>query len=268
MTKVDFTGKRRKRLNVFECNFCKKTFEKKWGREYNFCSKSCIGKSCDNAKLTAAKIRSITADPEKHRQRAIDAAARPEVFAKNLLTLSRIHSDPVLMKRQKAGTARALKRPEVRAKLSQSQLIAQNKPETNAKRHLTAKANGSYGKSKAEDGFAIWLQSLYCCERQKIVNGWAIDFYLTDLDIYIQFDGVYWHGLIPFNTLTKQGKYITKVKARDEEQKEWFAKRDMRLVRITDKQFAAMDHMEKDKWNSENLAIFTPASSELGFCWV
>lgn len=64
-------------------------------------------------------------------------------------------------------------------------------------------------------------------ETQKHVNGWFIDGHVKDVNIYVQFDGVYWHS---------RADAI----ARDVEQNEWFAKNGFKLVRITDREYSAV----------------------------
>jgi len=78
--------------------------------------------------------------------------------------------------------------------------------------------------------------------RQKRVHKWPIDIHIEQFDIYVQFDGVYWHGL---------DRPIEKIKAskkprdigiyqkwmNDQEQNEWFKEHNVKLFRITDVQF-------------------------------
>lgn len=113
------------------------------------------------------------------------------------------------------------------------------------KRHETMKRNQSYSKSSIEDEFFNELCARYekhDVNRQVEVNGWSIDFYIKSIDTYIQFDGVYWHGLDrPIERIveyrTPQEKAIHKTYLRDQEQVQWFADNGLRLVRITDSQF-------------------------------
>ena len=65
------------------------------------------------------------------------------------------------------------------------------------KAHQTMKKNRSYRKSRTEDAFytllcVIFGDSSVC--RQVTVDMSLIDFYITTMDTYIQFDGTYWHG--------------------------------------------------------------------------
>lgn len=112
------------------------------------------------------------------------------------------------------------------------------------KRHQTMKLNGTYRKSKAEDAFYQILLSAFSfddVERCHIANGWEIDFYIRSLDAFIQFDGVYWHGLDrTFEQLScsmyPRDKVIMGTVERDRRQEEWFKQNNKNLLRFTDKQ--------------------------------
>lgn len=111
--------------------------------------------------------------------------------------------------------------------------------------HLTMKRNGSYGKSKIEDEFYNFLCESYGfenVERQVRVNDWNIDFYVKSIKTFVQFDGVYWHGLNREIKLIKESnnsrdKVIYKTHLRDKEQDIWFKENGLKLIRITDKEF-------------------------------
>jgi hypothetical protein len=73
-------------------------------------------------------------------------------------------------------------------------------------------------------------------DHQKRYNNWMIDFYSPKYDLYIQLDGVFWHGLANYKEGffdTKIGQTILKTKAKDELQD----KTIRNLIRITDIQF-------------------------------
>jgi hypothetical protein len=70
---------------------------------------------------------------------------------------------------------------------------------------------------------------------------WCIDFYITSIDVWIQVDGVYWHGLdrdieLVKSSQNKQGQAIYKKWLSDRAQDAWFAENNMKLVRFTDVQ--------------------------------
>lgn len=111
------------------------------------------------------------------------------------------------------------------------------------KAHATMKKNDSYARSLPEDRFYVALCEQYeNVHRQVTVNGWPIDFYIEDLDLYVQFDGVYWHGLDrPLSEIAKhktpRDVIIHRKHKTDREQDSWFAQHGLKLVRVTDKQF-------------------------------
>jgi hypothetical protein len=119
--------------------------------------------------------------------------------------------------------------------------------QTSQKRHETKKKNGTYLKSKIEDELYVLLKNIYSTvERQLIINGWNIDFYINNIDVYLQFDGVYWHGLdrkIEEIKLfkNKQDKVIYSTYCRDKLQNAYFKTNNLKLIRLTDKQFSSMN---------------------------
>jgi hypothetical protein len=125
--------------------------------------------------------------------------------------------------------------------------------EIKTKKHHTMKKNRSHGKSKVEDNVYEILVRLYginSVERQSLVNGWAIDFFIKPIDTYLQVDGVYWHGLDRDLEAIRasdayRDKYILKVIQKDKEQNKWFAKNNVRLVRITDLQLKSKNIQEE-----------------------
>ncbi len=78
--------------------------------------------------------------------------------------------------------------------------------------------------------------------RQKWVNGWPIDAYVPSIDTYVQFDGVYWHGLdrdieIIKASIKPRDKAIYQKWLTDRKQCEWFKEHNLKLIRITDIEF-------------------------------
>ncbi len=99
--------------------------------------------------------------------------------------------------------------------------------------------------SKAEARFGELLRVQFGeVKHQKCVNGWPIDFYIASIDTYVQFDGVYWHGLdrpieaIRASKLVRD-QAIAKKWDTDRKQDAWFAANGKRLVRVTDLAFRA-----------------------------
>lgn len=97
--------------------------------------------------------------------------------------------------------------------------------------------------SKAEAQFGDLLRKHFdAVKHQKWINGWPIDFYIPSLDTYVQFDGVYWHGLDrPIEIIRASSKIrdraIVQKWETDRVQDAWFAEAGIRLIRVTDIQF-------------------------------
>jgi len=151
------------------------------------------------------------------------------------------------------GTEQSLQSHEVRNKIKQANLEkygVENPFQSNEikakfdyvemsrKRHQTKKKNGTYGKSKAEDKIYDLLCEYFKKEnvkRQVLLNSWNIDFKVKNT--FIQFDGVYYHGLNRDLLEIKKFKTsidrtIYKTYLRDQEQNKWFKERDINLIRI------------------------------------
>lgn len=113
------------------------------------------------------------------------------------------------------------------------------------KAHETMKREGTYGKSVAEDHFYEALCCVYGAndvERQIDMNGWSIDFHVVSIDTYVQFDGVYWHGLDrPIEAVrecvSSRDGIIARTWEIDREQERWFREHRLRLVRVTDEEY-------------------------------
>lgn len=108
------------------------------------------------------------------------------------------------------------------------------------KKHLPRKQNGTYGMSYAEGRFYTFLCDQYSSEgieRQVVVNGWSIDFYVKPTKTWVQFDGVYWHGLMyEYGALTLAQRVVYD---KDRTQDRWFLACSLKLVRVTDKELTA-----------------------------
>lgn len=66
---------------------------------------------------------------------------------------------------------------------------------------------------------------------------WLIDAYVKSLKTYVELDGEFWHGLDkPYEKLHSNGKAAYD---RDRRRDAWFEANNLKLVRITDKEFLA-----------------------------
>lgn len=131
------------------------------------------------------------------------------------------------------------------------------------KAHLTKKKNGVYQRqsSNTEDRlFELLCETYGPCNvlRHIEVNGWVIDMFIKSKEIYIQVDGVYWHGLDrPLEMLQNSSCLmdisILGTHARDLKQNDWFKAQQLQLVRVTDLAVADMtidDVRVLRGWNS------------------
>lgn len=162
----------------------------------------------------------------EHRELCTQARVQPDVVAKQQATVL-----------ARFGVKSVLSLPEVH--------FLANTPEKCRQRHETMKRNGSYFNSKSEDAFYEWLVLQFGnVERQVVVNKWPIDFYVKSIDTYVQFDGEYWHGLDRsleeiMRFKTPRDRTILLKYQIDRRQDEWFHKNNLKLIRVTDKQFKA-----------------------------
>ena len=140
---------------------------------------------------------------------------------------------------ERYGTVNPMNAPSITATYDQDAM--------HVKRLNTMKRNGTIGRrtSMPEQAFHQSLIDKFGSEHVDVqikVPGrrWAIDFYVRPINTWIQVDGVYWHGLDrPIKEIakhkTKQDVQIHKKWLDDRVQDAWFAEREMRLIRVTDK---------------------------------
>lgn len=98
--------------------------------------------------------------------------------------------------------------------------IKSKSKETYRKAWETMKEKGNFRKSKEEDAFFNYLITEIdkTTQRQVFHKGFYMDFYLPKYNVYVQYDGDYWHGLLHTEEeliKTKQGKVILETKKRD-----------------------------------------------------
>lgn len=221
-----------KRICVLECNNCGNSFEKRWtneefsSRELHFCSSDCrvvsTRKSGILGKKTAEKFLA------KFGSAAIFSSQYFKEKAKETLV-------------EKYGVENVLLLPEIR-KIAMERAWS---PAAKNKRFLTNQSKFGTNMSivglhvsKPELHFKKLLLMHYIVESQTPVNGWPIDLYLPQLDLYIQIDGDYWHGK-NIDNLRAEGRRYNKIIRqiwRDKEQNIFFKQNNLRLIRISDKE--------------------------------
>lgn len=121
-----------------------------------------------------------------------------------------------------------------------------SRPEVKEKMYITAKKNNSFGKSNIETELYQILKTAFGdVERHIAVNELVVDFYIKSLDIYLQLDGEYWHGIdrdldVIKSSMVPRDQAIYKTYLRDVNQNNWFKNNGLVLLRITDKHMKNM----------------------------
>lgn len=233
----DVTSKRERRLKPIEslkprriaiclCDVCKSEFQisdhvsEKSQRKHHFCSMRC---RCVAQKQDGVLYKSHAFIRSDVLEKSLKASHTPEAEKKRSESLRNYHAN----------------------KPSDWQNPG-NSVEACAKRHQTMKRNGTYQKSLPEDALYVYLcekHGYQNVERNAWVNDrWPIDFYIKDIDTYVQLDGVYWHGLNrPIEIIAayknKRDIVIHRKWMTDREQDRWFVEQGMKLVRLTDLEF-------------------------------
>jgi hypothetical protein len=113
---------------------------------------------------------------------------------------------------------------------------------------MRSNAAGQEWMSKPERGFRYVLEQKFGREdvmvQQLIKRKWSIDFYVMSINVYVQFDGVYWHGLDRSIEVIKASTQprdmsIYKKWVKDRELDAYAIKNGMTLIRVTDIEFKA-----------------------------
>ena len=229
------------RVGLFKCDQCGTEYEVDdrlnyvLSKAHHFCTRKCQGLArrsggCLNYIYDMAWIAEDRPETvEKIKQTKLEkygplgSDARKEIAAKSLQTKFKLYG------------GNTWDSPILRGKLDY--------PEMARKRHETMKASGAYKTSKEEDEFFEFLQQFGRVERGVVVNKvWPIDFYLPDKEVYVQFDGVYWHGLDrPLKVIaehrTARDVVIHKKWQTDREQERWFREAGKTLIRVPSTSF-------------------------------
>jgi len=117
---------------------------------------------------------------------------------------------------------------------------------------ITKIKNGTCSKSKPEEKLYILLINKFGennVVRQFFILKQWVDFYIKNIDLYIQVDGVYWHGLNRDikdikKGKTSQDKKIYKQILRDKKLNQYMIDNNLNLVRITDEQLKVFSDEE------------------------
>lgn len=118
------------------------------------------------------------------------------------------------------------------------------------KRFSSLKKNGTIRISKKEYEFKnLLMEEFDKVVHQVFLQGFSIDFYIEDIETYVQFDGVYWHGLDrPISTISSSSKRIDKIIyskwANDRKLDDLCSRLMIKLYRVTDVDFATKSREE------------------------
>jgi len=125
----------------------------------------------------------------------------------------------------KYGVDNPAKSSEVKEKIKQTCIkrygveYSLQSSEVREKGYETSKKNNSFSKSKEEESFLKYLKIFddkLIPHVKHPVLGHNIDYYLPTLDLWVQYDGVYWHGKEKRKNLSKRARKIEKTVVRDE----------------------------------------------------
>jgi len=244
------------------CDFCQSIFERKYSKarrtrdlEFHFCSRECCASASKVGDIIHAKKRKRCLDQHGVEHTSILLA----VQAKQKATMierwgveHNIHlsgavdtfvSASMTYEAKEKRQATTLERYGVKC-FFQTKAIRQHNSmwvsseEFKDKVKLAKTESGL--SSKAENCFGVWLRESFPTsniEEQVVINKWIIDFQIDD--VYVNFDGVYWHGLDrPIEEIAKfrniRDKRIYHGYFDDRFQDEWFKRQGLTLVRVTD----------------------------------
>jgi very-short-patch-repair endonuclease len=228
-------SRKTKRVIVYQCDQCQKIYEGKYQKKYmsdrkfHLCSKQCLADSRRNGGV--AVEHQLQSRDMKLWQSRVKQTLQDRYGVDNPSSLDWVKQKKIETYRLHYGVDHPQKNPEV----------SKRSIETYAKRYHNrwiSKPEKKFGELLIEEFGSdnVKLQKL-------IERKWSVDFYITSIDIYIQFDGVYWHGLDrPIDEIRQSTKVrdtvIYKKWVKDRELDVYMIDRGLKLVRITDVQFS------------------------------
>lgn len=264
VVKIDyFKVSPKKRIKcICDHSKCKKEFHIKYKetnlkKERTFCSKKC--KAFEDFKPGGILHENLFSKENRKKARQSNLISGKETYKKVSKTIM-----------ERYGVDNISKLPEIQLKKEETNLKNFNvrypaqDPKVLKRMYETAKKNNSKaGISMIEEKFLAVLKEIYHednVESQYYINGWRIDFYIKTLDIYVQFDGIYWHGLNEKllektkNRNHERYKSILNHMKIDAKQNIWFKENNKKLIRITDEEFKSYHVLSiKNKDLQENV---------------
>ncbi len=126
-----------------------------------------------------------------------------------------------------------------------------NSKEALIKRHETMKRNHSFRNSIPEELLYQYLFSKYPgTRRQEPVERWAIDFYIPEIETFVNVNGTYWHGkdksdLELMFSPNPRDAVILSTKHRDQKRREWFSTRGLRFIELWENEVKDTSKLEE-----------------------
>jgi hypothetical protein len=229
---------------IYECDFCHVIYElkelrkaKKGRIRFSFCSDTCKFSSRKKGqKLCQQMVQS--AKENNLVKYGVDNPMKLEEFQQK-------HRQTFV---EKYGVESPLQVPEFKKKRDDTHRENHGTehtfrvPEFLDARNKTWRATQRvFGPSKPELRFLEILKNNFKeVVHQRWIHKWPIDYYIADNETYVQFDGVYWHGIDKtleelLENPCRRNETIYEHKIRDQIQDEWFKNHNLRLVRVTDR---------------------------------
>lgn len=222
-----------KRVIIYKCDQCSKLYEGKYqksyltNRKFHLCSNECVGLSRKHGGV-ACEFQLQSRNMELW-QSNVKQTLQNRYGVTNPSSLDWVKQKKVATFQQHYGVDNPQQCPEIKRR--------------------TIETYASHGRnwiSKPEKKFGELLIEEFGHDNVKIQRlierKWSIDFYITSLDTYVQFDGVYWHGLDrPIDEIRsssgKRDQAIYGKWLKDRELDDYAIKNNMRLIRVTDAEF-------------------------------
>jgi hypothetical protein len=274
---------------ILQCDFCNKIFElcglgkKRILSRNNFCCKECADQSKKPGGISHKKFRNtniekygVTAPAKnetirnKMKKTNLEkygcecSFGNEQVQNKSLETflerygvkyasqIEGMNEKRAITNLERYGCVCAMNAPQIVAKYDLDAMMN--------KKYVTMKKNGTIGNysSKPEQKLFTLLQTQFNINdietQVKLPQSnkrWIFDFYIKSQNLWIQLDGIYWHGLNKELQLIKEmpGKHtntIIKNFYRDREQEQWFQENNLHLLRITDKVILKLKELPED----------------------
>jgi hypothetical protein len=263
---------RYKRVVVGRCDGCGELFEKPFLKtqvsrnRFGFCGRKCsmrsnqktpqvewpqasaLARSASRSKVSKGNWASD--EKRSQMQASLKASWGADAERKRILgEVSAVRTRELWSDPTWAAMARAkMRTPEHRAKRSAAVIAAL--PKT----YETKRRNGSHKESAPERDCVAFLRDHFGdsdVERHVFVFGCSVDIHIVSLDVFIELDGVYYHGLDrPYERLTTNTR---RKFDRDRRLDALFLERGMTLVRVTDLRWLAMSSAERTAWVSRDI---------------